>query len=371
MRFSRWSPFFLMILFAVCITLTSCGGGGGGSSSNGPVTLVIGPGGGSIQSSDGKLTLDVPAGALAQDTEITVQFRQSNQASLLFYELLPAGLVFQLPARMTIDVSNIMVQSSAQTLTANKSPVIITGNPLGDAFEPLGNHVLSFNVEANQFLLSGDISHFSRFVAGGDLGLRLRLDNVPESVEANTSFGPVLPVLSYDPSPETRQPGINFVNYNDGSSPPVFSETQATIPLTPVPAPGEQRSYQVLYACGDPGVGTYQASVFVSGREAEFVSVYRPIEVNIAAAFIFGPDVIDGGETRIQEQIQYRSYTFLASRSIQCGADTPVENPTVEPTPEASPEPTPDGDTEEEQDDETDDMSSDTTEEETDDTMES
>ncbi|HEX5132710.1 MAG TPA: hypothetical protein VFX92_09510 [Candidatus Krumholzibacteria bacterium] len=119
----RYLAAVLMSLF-----LVSCGGdsttdpgdGGGGPKTTkpvptaagtpdgAPVTQTIGAGGGSMTSSDGFMQLDVPAGALGADTDITIQ-PITNTAwggTGKGYRLTPAGLTFTAPVALTFQLDD-------------------------------------------------------------------------------------------------------------------------------------------------------------------------------------------------------------------------------------------------------------------------
>jgi hypothetical protein len=67
-----------------------------------PVTKTIGPSGGSISSDDGKVQLTIPAGALAANTDITVQpvTNEVPGGIGLSYDFLPNGTKFSKPATL-------------------------------------------------------------------------------------------------------------------------------------------------------------------------------------------------------------------------------------------------------------------------------
>jgi hypothetical protein len=58
-----------LLLLAVPVALLALSG----CDPSGSLTQSVGPGGGTVISSDGMAQLDIPAGALAEDVEITVE----------------------------------------------------------------------------------------------------------------------------------------------------------------------------------------------------------------------------------------------------------------------------------------------------------
>ncbi|MFL5740857.1 MAG: hypothetical protein ACJ75B_11610 [Flavisolibacter sp.] len=67
-----------------------------------PVSKNIGPAGGFIESPDGRVHLDIPSGALANNTNITIQPITNNApgGAGLGYDLLPNGTTFSKPAML-------------------------------------------------------------------------------------------------------------------------------------------------------------------------------------------------------------------------------------------------------------------------------
>ena len=72
------------------------------------VSKMIGPGGGFIASADGMLELNIPAGALSVNTNITIQptTNECPGGLGLVYDLLPNGTKFNIPATLTFHYSD-------------------------------------------------------------------------------------------------------------------------------------------------------------------------------------------------------------------------------------------------------------------------
>lgn len=99
----------------VTLLLAACGGGGGeGDNSSGTSTTttlpdvgsagMVGAAGGTVVSDDGKLRLDIPAGALTEETQVEVVEVPAADLGLdvtaltgAVYDLLPDGLTFSAP----------------------------------------------------------------------------------------------------------------------------------------------------------------------------------------------------------------------------------------------------------------------------------
>jgi len=79
-----------------------------GTPTGTPVTNQIGPAGGSVTSSDGRLTLDIPTGALAAPTDVTIQpITDTTPGGGIGsgYRLEPDGLTSPVPITLTFHVS--------------------------------------------------------------------------------------------------------------------------------------------------------------------------------------------------------------------------------------------------------------------------
>ena len=169
-----------LILFSI-FSYVSCDGGVNGVSS-----AIIGPEGGSITSLDGRLTLDIPAGALDEDTEITI--RKLNESEIppesnvidvdSAYELLPDGLEFLVPVTVSVLLDILPVQEDGTMTT-----------PLVDLFifsdgELLDNLVTEVDGDENIVTVSGDFSNFSNILIEpfGDPILSATVMGVPGAV---------------------------------------------------------------------------------------------------------------------------------------------------------------------------------------------
>ncbi len=100
----RW-----IVAFALALTLAACKGGGGdddGDDDDDTVaTAVIGPEGGSLTSTDGLMTIEVPPGAVEEETELSIALRPDAPAELRLaeaYELAPHDLEFLAPVIATL-----------------------------------------------------------------------------------------------------------------------------------------------------------------------------------------------------------------------------------------------------------------------------
>ncbi len=78
-----------------------------GTANGAPVTATIGAGGGSLTSSDGSLAVNIPAGALTSDTDITIQPITNTAWGGIGtgYQLTPDGLTFLQPVELEFQIA--------------------------------------------------------------------------------------------------------------------------------------------------------------------------------------------------------------------------------------------------------------------------
>ncbi len=125
------------------------------------VRAAIGPEGGTIADTTGRVILDVPAGALAGTTEITIRSVEDTLGNPWLFkgtviELLPDGLQFTHPATLTLQYDSLAVPPGTQ----GKEFAIFTLDTLG--WQPVEGEA----VVTRPGQLQASISHFSRKAAG-------------------------------------------------------------------------------------------------------------------------------------------------------------------------------------------------------------
>ncbi|MFT3915175.1 MAG: hypothetical protein QM704_13950 [Anaeromyxobacteraceae bacterium] len=125
----------------VGMTLSACGGGKA-TSAGGPqpsprgvptgraASLVIGAAGGSVTSPDGVLTVEVPAGAVAADTDFTITEITNTAPGGIgnAYRLAPAGLELAAPVTLTFAVP------ASVTTSVNDLAIATQGDGTGAAY---------------------------------------------------------------------------------------------------------------------------------------------------------------------------------------------------------------------------------------------
>ncbi len=79
----------------------------------------IGEQGGIVVSEDGRMALEIPPGALQQETEISIQVIQGPEGSMSpMYAIEPMGLTFEKPATLVFDYDDqTLADHDAQALT--------------------------------------------------------------------------------------------------------------------------------------------------------------------------------------------------------------------------------------------------------------
>lgn len=145
------------LLLALCVSATACGPSAMGMDPGVPPEAKLGTQSQTIGAAGGKvalpdLTLDIPAGALSADTEITLTHVPENAEGASFlstlYVLSPAGLTFNQPITASVTLSS----PPPPTATLNWS----------DAADPTLLRPVATTISGNT--VSGSNTHFSSIV---------------------------------------------------------------------------------------------------------------------------------------------------------------------------------------------------------------
>ena len=174
---------YLISSFVVLFLLfnfISCDGDG----SNNVSTRTIGPEGGTVRSSDGKLTLDIPPGALDEDTEITI--RKLNPEDLgpefggfipdFAYQLEPEGLEFGAPVGATLELDDEPLNADGDFATG----FVVLVNLSGEALEILDNQEQTLDGDNNTNIIRGELTHFSDILSFTIEGFNFSVEGVPD-----------------------------------------------------------------------------------------------------------------------------------------------------------------------------------------------
>ena len=256
----------LIIIIAFFI-VGSCNGSGGNSTT----TRTIGPEGGTITSTDGRLTLIIPAGALDDDTEISIRTLRGGNIPEEFrgldsdraYELSPDGLEFNMPvtAELLLDEDTDINNASGADLE-----ILLTSS--GGFIELPENLQMNVDADMDVVTTSGDITHFSSLTStSGDA--TLTIENLPDGIlPPDTIFEPTARVSA----PLTDSPEAV---YTDSSMMPVSPNFFSPVDMVLI-GQGELE-LELSYTCGN-GIGLYRSDVNV--KDAIIVMVSDPESAN-------------------------------------------------------------------------------------------
>ncbi len=223
----RYIKSSIIVLLLLSIAL-ACDGTG----NNNTTTRTIGPEGGTVRSSDGKLTLEIPAGALDEDTEISIKRINPEDLPPEFgdidtdrqYELEPDGLEFNIPITAetrsnggTVDENGDVVANLMFLLTS-----------LNGELEILDNLDIEINADENDITVRGSLDHFSPLVETVFRGIfKIIIQNVPDSIPINELFNiNVLLDITQDTEIEFV---IEEARYDDDSSENLVLLTENTV----------------------------------------------------------------------------------------------------------------------------------------------
>jgi hypothetical protein len=124
------------------------GGGTSGGGEQGVRKMISASAGGTVSDASGTVTLEIPAGALAQDTEITLAVLEPESgAQSKVYDFGPAGTQFLKPASLSIKFNG--------SVPTDKKAVVAWLD--GSTWKPLNN------VTAGDGAIKGDVEHFTKF----------------------------------------------------------------------------------------------------------------------------------------------------------------------------------------------------------------
>jgi hypothetical protein len=317
-------PIILLLIFS----FITCDGNNGGNNS---ITQTVGSGGGTITSADGRLTLEIPPGALTEDTEITIILLLApgeEGVNLLGYEFLPDGLEFLTPARVTVDVEEITGTPDEDDISFATNPIIITTE--GEEVAVLDNLTLELDADTGSTTLGGDVEHFSRKVVGGKIPITASISGVPLQHPANTPLALIL-VDVVDVVANLSSDLLTSTEYTDSSISPVIYKDVNPLKLTQL-TPGHSIA-TLSYACGDPGLGTFQAEIYVEVSK-ETTEIFIVEEVNLVAAILLGAGGITHEKITIVREVFLKDYKFNGKRDVLCfGSPPPTDPPPTDPPP--------------------------------------
>lgn len=121
---------------------------------------TVGPRGGVVMSDDGRVTLDIPAGALSDEVEITIEAIDDAPAGVvgLAYAIEPAGVSLLRPATLTYDLAAGDEARSLELAGVEMDDLVLVTEK-ADRWQPLADR----DVDADAELLSASVLCFSSY----------------------------------------------------------------------------------------------------------------------------------------------------------------------------------------------------------------
>lgn len=188
----------IALLLALALVAAACGNGGGDETAAAgegedfaalePEALISAEEGGSVGLPDGSVQLDVPPGALAEDTTISVsRVKRADYPEELdpsdgrigeVYEFEPDGLEFEQPATVTIRSK----RSSVEIDDGQVQMGLLLSRSSDGEWEVLDNPATEANLSEERRSVTAELTHFSRVV---DIDSDIVLVITPKSVEVN------------------------------------------------------------------------------------------------------------------------------------------------------------------------------------------
>lgn len=162
----------VLLILMLSGTIALLSGCGSTESADNKGFTFTGPDGGTVQSSDGKASVNIPAGALAEETAITVKPSSDVPAGNIgpAYEFLPAGVNFLKPVTITISYEDSAIPAGLDESDLCLAIVV------NSEWEQIASSV----VDAQNNIVSSEVSHFSRLsIMSRD---RAPADGMPEDI---------------------------------------------------------------------------------------------------------------------------------------------------------------------------------------------
>ena len=155
-----------------------------------PSSATIGRNGGTLASSDGRLRVSIPAGALANETEVRIQPRidDSEESFGQMYELSPQGMTFSEPVSLAWNLSD------ADLARSNMDNLVVRSREANQSWK------IQTDMERNQ--ADHTIRVLTRHFSQWDLAMTLRLQ--PSS--ANVFIGDSIELTAYAGATELSPP---------------------------------------------------------------------------------------------------------------------------------------------------------------------
>jgi hypothetical protein len=259
--------------------LPGCNLGGGAVDAEMEGTLVSAASGGVVLSDEGSLRLDIPAGALEEDTEIgisVVSFEEWPEGISLngpVYRLEPAGLAFQQPITVRLEIDQERLQADALEEGIPLFWLAVQNND--GELEELENGLMEVSLDDGVVVVQAEINHFSLvYLVKVDTFLEVKLSIViPRKQPLASEFFVDVGVWS-----QHKDSGIStlqFINLKGElfaygplsirnvyiNSPAVIRSDRVDMQLTSLLTGQRYTSNSANMWCERPGVGSYSLQV--------------------------------------------------------------------------------------------------------------
>jgi hypothetical protein len=160
--------FFYFVPFFLAILLSACGGGGsdnGGVPKGAGSPEIIGSSGGTRTSDDGKASIEIPAGALSQDTTISVTVASNLAAGNIgaAYHFEPDGTTFSQPVTISISydeatLSQLIIEKNLRLgKLVNGQWQLVAGSTVDIGSNKVSGKTTSFSIYGIIFV-SGEVT---------------------------------------------------------------------------------------------------------------------------------------------------------------------------------------------------------------------
>lgn len=326
----------LLSFLAIASFAIGCGSGGGADG-----TFVVASEGGTVTSDDGNLTIEIPPGALTEDTEIAVisipveeapEQLRALASSDTAYGLKPEGLEFEIPAVAQLRVDPDSADNGTKTIPAYALFIQGKDSP-AELLHELETDATS---EDGSVLVTGQLSHFS-YLIQYEPELEVILEKRPRQMLVGTRD-----VISV----EARNTHVTY-----GS---MFGIPEALVTITGLNATFFTTGPLVIdRVVGDGCQGTRCDLGFASslGDLSTFLTG-AVVTIRCGAVGLASYNIIGSGMTEVLFPMQRARehdrtigpYRILLGQVIECVAPTPTPTPTPTPSPEdtiSEPTPTP------------------------------
>jgi hypothetical protein len=268
------------VVVVILISILGCGIGGGSRTITESISADEG---GSVTSTDGALTLEIPPGALAEDTDISIREVDPDDLPDAFadvgedlgYELEPDGLTFAEPVTVSLSLDPTSLE------TANGEgydAYVLFSWSETNGLETLDAMVLEISLSEGEATLHGELEHFS-LLRRSKAGVVVALDEVDREQPVGGQFTARLYVQNAAAAENPVVTNINGAFHAYGTVELVgsgeFSDTSTRDSTAPV--------YQEngSFACKTtPGTGSYGVQVHaVSTWGAEGLRTSKSVSI--------------------------------------------------------------------------------------------